>query len=129
CGRTAFLLTLAARMQFIAGTLWVDGQPLPRAGTHVRSRVALARVDTVFELEPRLTVGELKAERRWTSPVRSRTAEACETTGVTARDKDLVDDLPPDEILVLAIAMALVDCPGAFVIDNVGQGCTPGGSQ
>jgi len=126
-GRTALLLTLAGRMRFEAGTLRVDDHTLPRAGHAARERMALARVDVAYELEPRLRVRELIAERLWAaSPAdEARVDDALAFVGSNVDKRKNVEELASAEAILLGLGLALAERPGAIVVDAVDRGCTP----
>lgn len=125
-GRTALLLALAARMRLTTGVVRVGGATAPGRGAHrIRRRVAIARADAALELEGRLSVAELVAERRWTDravTVRG-VVTAARLLGLRLRGSTLAEDLDPLEALLFATALALAAGPAALVVDNVGRGC------
>lgn len=126
-GRTSLLLALAGRMRLSGGAIRVGGHVLPAEGRRVRRLVAVARAAPAVDLEGRLRVREVMAERCLTSPgVTERgIRQACETLGLTPRGADLVEDLGPADRLLLATALALAGQPRALVIDDVDDGLPP----
>ncbi|WP_327706744.1 ABC transporter ATP-binding protein [Streptomyces decoyicus] len=126
-GRTSLLLALAGRMRLSGGAVRVGGHVLPAAGGRVRRRVAIARAAPAVDLEGRLRVREVMAERCLTGPgVTERgIREAFTTLDVAPRGADLVEDLGPADRLLLATALALAERPGALVVDDVDEGLPP----
>lgn len=126
-GRTSLLLALAGRMRLSGGAIRVGGHVLPAEGRRVRRLVAIARAAPAVDLEGRLRVREVMAERCLTSPgvTEGGIRQACETLGLTPRGTDLVEDLGPADGLLLATALALAEQPRALVIDDVDDGLPP----
>ncbi|WP_406222383.1 ABC transporter ATP-binding protein [Streptomyces decoyicus] len=126
-GRTSLLLALAGRMRLSGGAIRVGGHVLPAAGGRVRRMVAVARAAPAVDLEGRLRVREVMAERCLTSPgVTERgIREAFAALDIAPRGTDLVEDLGPVGRLLLATALALAERPGALVVDDVDEGLPP----
>lgn len=122
-GRTAALLVLAGRMRTIAGWLEVDGLRLPRKARKVRKLVQPARIRPGCELEEWHTVRETIRERRLIGDANDKTiASAFALVGLDLDPHDLVGELPDDEQLLLAVALAVANAPGAIVVDDVERG-------
>ncbi|MEW1750059.1 ATP-binding cassette domain-containing protein [Streptomyces angustmyceticus] len=126
-GRTSLLLALAGRMRLSGGTIRVGGHVLPADGRRVRGLVAIARAAPAVDLEGRLRVREVMAERCLTQPgvTERRIREAYETLALAPREADLVEDLGPADRLLLATALALAERPGALVVDDLDDGLPP----
>ncbi|MEW2439030.1 ATP-binding cassette domain-containing protein [Streptomyces caniferus] len=126
-GRTSLLLALAGRMRLSGGAVRVGGHVLPAEGRRVRAAVAIARAAPAVALEGRLRVKEVMAERRLTGGgvTERRIREAFEAVGIAPRGTDLIEDLDPVDALLLATALALAECPGALVVDDVDDGLPP----
>lgn len=125
-GRTSLLLALAGRMRPAAGAVRVGAYRLPGAGRAVHRLVAVARAGPAAGLEPRLRVREAMAERCWISPgvTGERLREAFAVLGIDPPESALIEDLSPDEQVLLAVGLALAGRPGAIVVDDVEAGCT-----
>ncbi|MFI1263103.1 MULTISPECIES: ATP-binding cassette domain-containing protein [Streptomyces] len=126
-GRTSLLLALAGRMRLSGGAIQVGEYVLPAHGRRVRRLVAVARAAPAVDLEGRLRVREVMAERCLTSPgvTQRRIREAFDALGLAPHGEDLVEDLGPADTLLLATALALAEQPGALVIDDVDDGLPP----
>lgn len=122
-GRTALLLVLSGRMRALSGWLEVDGLRLPRQARKVRKLVQPARIRPGCELEEWHTVGEAIKERRLIGDATRRTIESgFALVGLDPDPHELIGELPDDEQLLLALALAAANAPGAIVVDDVEKG-------
>ncbi|WP_436775723.1 ATP-binding cassette domain-containing protein [Yinghuangia sp. YIM S09857] len=124
-GRTALLLALGARFRTSRGTIAVDGTPLPRGAAHARRRIAVARATPVVDIEERLTVGELTAERRTIGGPRvsdESLADAFDLVDLPYAPHTLAGDLSRVEQLLLLLALAAAEQPGGVLVDDVDSG-------
>ncbi|MBB6170242.1 ABC-type multidrug transport system ATPase subunit [Nocardiopsis mwathae] len=128
-GRTALLLTLAARMTPTSGTLTIDGHPHPKKARTIRHIAALAHTPGVNDLDNHLRVHEHLTERHY---LRLRPANTTLTdtalTHAGLADLDttrLISDLTANEKTRLGIALALIDEPRLLLIDNIDNGLSP----
>ncbi|WP_433662603.1 ATP-binding cassette domain-containing protein [Nocardia sp. CA-128927] len=129
-GRTSLLWALAGRLRLVTGRLVVGGRRYDEQPRAIQDLVAVARLDPGCVLDPRLRVGEVIDERALIGGARF-TAATLDATfaamGVAAPAAQLqVGELAPGEQLVLAVALAAAQQPGAIVVDDVGAGCTGG---
>jgi ABC-type branched-subunit amino acid transport system ATPase component len=126
-GRTCLLLALAGRMRLATGAVLVGEHRLPGARRRARALLALARADGAAELEGRLRVRELLAERRWIGRgvTAARLTEAFDLVGIDPPTAALVADLPPATATLLAAGLALAEAPAGLVVDAVDRGCPP----
>ncbi|WP_243794397.1 ABC transporter ATP-binding protein [Saccharopolyspora gloriosae] len=126
-GRTSLLLALSGRMRFVSGAVRVGEHFLPGDAAAVRETVALARAP-VCELEERLRVDDLIAERRWIDRVDSSAiCAAFELVGVDVPGRAVIEDLDPATNVLVAVALAVAREPGAVVVDEPDTGCGPDG--
>jgi putative drug exporter of the RND superfamily len=139
-GKTALLLALAGRLQVQAGHARVAGHLLPSQMAAVRSRVALAELPGINDLDATRTVEQHIAERIATLSLRlwvprARVAEVLNqvddaivaATGqrATLGRGTVVADLLPLERRVLALVLALIGAPPVLVVDDVDTLHTP----
>ncbi|MFR9728501.1 ATP-binding cassette domain-containing protein [Saccharopolyspora sp. MS10] len=125
-GRTALLLALSGRLRIVAGRIEVD--EAPRRPSLVRRAIVPARLSPGFELEGRLRVREAIRERRCTSRIPARAVdEAMALVGLDVDRSALIDELYPDDRLLLAIALAAAGAPPGIVVDDVVTGLLPSG--
>jgi ABC-type multidrug transport system ATPase subunit len=119
-GRTMFLLAITGRARSTHGQLTVCGADAP---AEIRRRTAVARAGGAVGLEPELTVAAHVRERRLlgggTGP---DFGEVASVVGLRAQGRDLVDDLPAVERLLLALALAASTGPALLVVDDVEAG-------
>nr|BFE82526.1 hypothetical protein GCM10020093_051270 [Planobispora longispora] len=133
-GKTALLLTLAGRMPFDSGLLKVAGHVLPGEAGAVRTRVALAEMPGINDLEESLSVEEHVAERLALLSLRPWVSRAAVTRVMDLMDAavtaatgahavldrtGLVADVTPLERKILGIALALIGSPSLVVVDDV----------
>ncbi|GAA3363648.1 MULTISPECIES: ATP-binding cassette domain-containing protein [Saccharopolyspora] len=125
-GRTSLLLALSGRLRTVAGRIEIDEAPR-RAGL-VRKVVVPARLSPGFELDGRLRVREAVRERRITARVSAQDVDrALALVGVDVDRAALIDELYPDDRLLLAIALATAGGPPGIVVDDVTAGLLPSG--
>lgn len=125
-GRTSLLLALSGRLRVLAGRIEFD--EAPRRARHVRRSVVPARLRPGFELEGRLRVTETIRERRLTTRVSARAVEEALALVGADLDRDaLIDELYPDDKLLLAIALAAAGEPPGMLVDDVDLGLLPSG--
>ena len=121
-GRSMLLLTLAGRARPNSGSLTVAGTT-DRAG--IRRAVAVARVTGAAELEPELQVVDHIREARLLHGDAFDFPWAREALGLAADPTALVADLPTDQSVLLAVALALAGRPKAVVVDDVDIAASP----
>lgn len=113
-GRTALILALAGRFTVAGGRLTVAGATAPR---DVRNAVAVARADTLLDLDEVWTVGEAIAQRALLSgaePARVALPAAVPLHTLSAIDRALLD-----------LALAASERRPALVMDDVDRGLGP----
>lgn len=115
-GRSMLLLTLAGRARPTGGRLTVAGSA---NRPDIRRAVAVARVTGAAELEPELQVVDHIREARLLGGERFDFPWAREVLGLDADPTALVADLPTDQSVLLAVALALASRPRAVVVDDV----------
>jgi ABC-2 type transport system ATP-binding protein len=129
-GRTSLLLAIAGRFPVVAGQLLVGGHRLPRESSAVRKLVAVARARPPIDLDERLLVREVVAERRLLGRRRSLSEEslvaALSVVGIDPPRDALIGELHPAEQTLLACALAIAENPPAVVVDDVDEGLEPG---
>lgn len=130
-GRTALLLTLAARMKPSRGTLVVLGHALPKGRRDVQHHTAIAHLTGIDDLDEGLTVGELFEERaglsvplwrrplRYADPLASELAAAAFGAGDEVPWDTLGWQLTPLQRLQTCLLLALVGSPRLVVVDDV----------
>ncbi|QBS39361.1 ABC transporter ATP-binding protein [Nocardia sp. CS682] len=127
-GRTSLLWALSGRMRLVTGRLVVGGHRYDEDPGAIQDAVAIARLDPGCVLDPWLRVEEVIAERALIGGpqfTESALAATFATMGAAApAGQRLVGELAPGEELVLAVALAAAQQPGAVVVDDVGAGCT-----
>jgi ABC-2 type transport system ATP-binding protein len=130
-GRTSLLLAIAGRFPLVAGELLVGGHRLPRESSAVRRLVAVARARPAIDLDERLLVRELVAERpllggRKRSASEESVIAALRLVGIDPPRDALVGELHPAEQTLLACALAIAENPPGIVVDDVDEGLEPG---
>ncbi|OLR95057.1 ATP-binding cassette domain-containing protein [Actinokineospora bangkokensis] len=119
-GRSMLLLSLAGRARPSTGTLSVAGETSRAA---IRRLVGVARITGAVDLEPDLTVHDIRRETRLLSRGADlRRAEG--DLGLSLDGASAVGDLAADERLLLAVATATAAAPRALVVDDVDLGTT-----
>lgn len=125
-GRTSLLLALSGRLKIVAGRIEIDDAP--RRASLVRRAIVPARISPGFELEGRLRVREAIRERRFTSRITARAVDrAMAALGLDVDRAALIDELYPDDRLLLAIALATAGEPPGILVDDVVAGLLPSG--
>jgi ABC-type multidrug transport system ATPase subunit len=114
------LLTLAGRAKPTSGSLTVAGE---RQRSKIRQLTAVARVTSAIELEPELHVIDHIREAELLTHGDCRTA--ARTLDLDIDPTALVADLPPDEAVLLSVALAMTNRPLAIVVDDVDIAATP----
>ncbi|GAA3363021.1 ABC transporter ATP-binding protein [Saccharopolyspora gregorii] len=123
-GRTSLLLALSGRMRFVSGAVRVGQHYLPREAAAVRETVALARAGPACQLEDRLRVDDLIAERCWIDRVdRPAVSAAFDLVGIDVPGRVRVEDLDSVANVLLTVALAVARGPGAVVVDEPDDGC------
>ena len=128
CGKTALLLTLAARMRPSAGALWLGDCDAVAQPQRARRLVGLGETTGVNELDTTLTVGDqVRAELALHGKRRTRADVALALApvglGLDARVK--VGDLHAADRLLLGVALALIGRPPFLVVDDLHEDLTP----
>lgn len=130
-GRTSLLLALAGRLRVAGGRAVVAGHALGDDAAAVRRAVALARADTLLDLDELWTVGEAIANRgvlaggRALEPaVRARLAGA----GAELSSSAPLHALTALERALLDISLAAAEERPVVVVDDVDRGLTPDGA-
>jgi ABC-type multidrug transport system ATPase subunit len=123
-GRSMLLLTLVGRARPTTGRLTVDGQ---QQRSKIRQLTAVARVTSAIELEPELHVIDHIREAELLTHGDYRAA--AKTLDLDIDPTALVADLPPDEAVLLSVALALTNQPRAIVVDDVDIAATPAQQQ
>ena len=126
CGKTALLLTLAARMRPAAGALRVGECDALAHPQRARRLVGLGETAGVNELDQTLTVaaqveGELALHRHAGGDVAGVLAGA----GLDLDPKVRVGDLSAPERLLLGVALACVGRPPFLVVDDLHEDLSP----
>lgn len=126
-GRTALLLTLAGRMRLTAGSVQVMGVSRP---AEMRTRVGIVGFDDIDGLEPTASVAAALRERlAWVAPwyrrvprltpdvVRELLADAFGELEQPDPDT-LARDLGPVDTILIRVALAMLESPELFVLDD-----------
>lgn len=126
-GKTALLLTLAARMAPNQGTLVILGEPMPKRARQVQRRIGLGLIAGVNDLRDNITVAAtIAAElrvfggRRGDSDVDGFLRE----WGLEDIARMNVGDLPRERKILLGIALGMAGGPEALAVDDVETGLT-----
>lgn len=123
-GRSMLLLTIAGRAKPTTGRLTVAGE---QQRGKIRQLTAVARVTSAIELEPELHVIDHIREAELLTHGDYRAA--ARTLDLDIDPTALVADLPPDEAVLLSVALALTNRPRAIVVDDVDIAATPAQQQ
>ncbi len=126
-GKTALLLTLAARMAHNQGTLTILGEPMPKRARSVQRRIGLGLFEGVNDLRPNLTVAATVASELGLFGRPSKRDDVF----AYLRQWDLEDvarmnvgDLPRERLVQLGIALGMAGDPEALAVDDVETGLT-----
>lgn len=131
-GRTSLLLTLAGRMKPAHGSATVAGEPLPQRAGAVRRLVRVARATGAVELQERWTVQEsidLQEVVRGHRIDAREAAAVLDICGVTAQGEQRIEELEPQQLTRLAIALAWFERPPAVVLDDLDRGTAADGQR
>jgi ABC-type lipoprotein export system ATPase subunit len=120
-GKSSLLGLLAGLLRPTAGTVTLDGTPVVVGDVALRRRVGL--VLQGYGLVSALTAREnvsitLQARKLDRAQIRTRTAEALESVGITAVADHLIEDLSGGQQQRVAIARAIVGSPDVLVADE-----------
>jgi ABC-type multidrug transport system ATPase subunit len=121
-GKTALLLTLAARMTHTQGTLTILGEPMPKRARKVQRRIGLGLVKGVNDLRPNLTVeATIAAELNlFGKPSkRDNVEEYLRAWQLEDTARMNVGDLPVEKLQQLGIALGMAGDPEALAVDDV----------
>jgi ABC-2 type transport system ATP-binding protein len=127
-GKTALLLTLAARMKAGEGELLVAGLDARRHPARARRLAGLGEFRGVCELDETLTVAdqvmmELALHgRRWRG---ARTDKVLEPLGLTLDHHATVRSLGAADRLLLGAALGYITRPQVLVLDELDEDTTP----
>ena len=125
-GRSSLLLALCGRMRGCTGTVRAAGRPV-RSGRDLRAlrrATSVARIATVVQPEPQLTVAQTVVERALLDGVRPAAAErafaaAEDRLDVRLDRTTLVESLTAYERTALAVALGLVRPADLVVLDDL----------
>ncbi len=126
-GRSSLLLALSGRLAPTAGTLTVAGHSYRDRPSSVRQLTAIARVGSMGQPEPALTVREYVAERCLLEDVglpegRTRFAAACDALQLSLNPSTQVGTLFGDQATLFAVAAACVRVSAVIMLDDVDRG-------
>ena len=128
CGKTALLLTLAARMRASAGALRLGDCDAVAQPQRARRLVGLGETAGVNELDATSTVADqvraelaLHGRRRRRGDVAATLAPA----GLELDARTRIGDLRAADRLLLGVALALVVRPAYLVVDDLHEDLTP----
>jgi len=128
CGKTALLLTLAARMRPTAGALLLgdcDAVAQPRRARHL---VGLGETAGVNELDPTLTVATQTATDLAMHGLPSHGADVQDVPGAVdlrVAHHSRVDELAAADRLLLGVALGLIGHPPFLMVDDLHEDLTP----
>ena len=128
CGKTALLLTLAARMRPSAGALRLGDCDAVAQPQRARRLVGLGETAGVNELDPTLRVADqVRAELDLYGLGRKRgdVAAALEPVGLELDARVRVGDLHAADRLLLGVALAAIGRPAFLVVDDLHEDLTP----
>ena len=132
CGKTALLLTLAARMRAGQGTLTVAGLDAGRHAGAVRHRVGLGEFRGVNDLDETLGVGDhVMAElalhgKHWRG---AHLGCVLEPLGLELDTRRKVRDLSAPDRLLLGAALGAISRPPVVIVDELDEDTTPDETQ
>lgn len=126
-GRSSLLLALSGRLAPTAGTLSVAGHSYRDKPSAVRQLTAIARVGSMGQPEPSLTVREYVAERCLLEDVglpegRTRFTAACDALQLSLNPSTQVGTLFGDQATLFAVAAACVRVSAVVMLDDVDRG-------
>lgn len=131
-GKTALLLTLAARMRSGQGSLTVAGLDAGRHAGAVRHRVGLGEFRGVNDLDETLSVGDqVMAElalhgRHWRG---AHVGRVLEPMGLELDPHRKVRDLSAPDRLLLGAALGAISRPPVVIVDELDEDTTPDETQ
>jgi len=131
-GKTALLLTLAARMRAGRGTLTVAGLDAGRHAGAVRHKVGLGEFRGVNDLDETLGVGDqVMAElalhgRHWRG---AHLGRVLEPMGLELDPRRKVRDLSAPDRLLLGAALGAISRPPVVIVDELDEDTTPDETQ
>jgi len=131
-GKTALLLTLAARMQASQGTLTVAGLDVGRHAGAVRHSVGLGEFRGVNDLDDTLGVGDqVMAElalhgKHWRG---AHVGRVLEPLGLELEPHRKVRDLSAPDRLLLGVALGAISRPPVVIVDELDEDTTPDETQ
>jgi len=133
-GRSSLLLALTGRMATNTGTLTVAGHSLADKPAAIRAITAVARISTVADLEPGLTVAEAVTEHCLVEDVdalvgRARFDDACTALGLTFNPTELVATLVGDLATLFSVALACVRIAAVIAVDDFDRGVSAATQQ
>ena len=126
-GKTALLLTLAARMAHNQGELTILGERMPKGARRVQRRIGLGLVAGVNDLRENLTVAATVAAELslFGKPSKQDDVEAyLREWGIEDLSRMSVGDLPRERLVLLGIALGMAGDPEALAVDDVETGLT-----
>lgn len=128
-GKSALLLVLTGRMRGVTGTLVVDGHDARRHPRRARRATSVARIDSLIEPEPALSLEDCITERTLAdaAPARARLANylhTAELLGITAPLSTLYGRLTPADQVRAAVALATIRPATLVVLDDVDRETT-----
>ncbi len=121
-GKTALLLTLAARMRPTAGTLEIMGRRMPKAAADVRRSIGLALFEGLNDLSDAERVADATAaefELYGRRPNRDDSISYLQEWDLDDLASSRVGDLSRKQLVVLGIALAWVGHPALIVVDDI----------
>ena len=126
-GKTALLLTLAARMAHNQGELTILGQAMPKGARRVQRRIGLGLFEGLNDPRSNLTVAATVAAELslFGKPSKRDDVEAylCEW-GIEDISRMSVGDLPRERLVLLGIVLGMAGNPEALAVDDVETGLT-----
>lgn len=131
-GKTALLLTLAARMAHNQGELTILGEPMPKRARRIQKRIGLGLFEGVNDLRPNLTVEATVAAElslRGLPAKRDDVDSFLHAWNLEGAARMNVGDLPHERLVLLGIALGMAGAPEALAVDDVETGLTPHQSE
>lgn len=121
-GKTALLLTLAARMRPTSGTLDIMGRRMPKAAADVQRRIGLALFEGLNDLpdaERVIDAAAAEFELYGRRPSREDVISYLQEWDLDGFAASRVGDLSRKRLVVLGIALAWVGHPALIVVDDI----------